>query len=420
MKKPRVLLLAMLFVAALLGCGQEERPRLTALFINDVGYDKQDIRELTKSFQKEVKTYDVLPFFGPYAAQRECVLAPVAAEAQAYDVVLLDGIWTAEFVQAKFLVDLTPRVTDATEWVDFARESFTIDGKIYAVPWVVDCECLFYNKQMLQSAGLSAPPRTWAELEAQAKVIKDKGIVTYPIVAQWGHDEGLVCDFTTMLLGRGGSLLSPERMPAFASPQGIEVVSLMKKWLDDGLVNPVSLESRSDDARHVLSQGQAAFCVNWLAMYEYVHDAELSKVAGQIGVTLVPGTNGARGASIGRALGLAILATSPMPDEAWAYIRFLTKQETQKQYCKIGLPSYRSLYEDPVMVNARPGVFRLAKEQYPHVCNRPAVPFYHKMSTALQDELGLALAGKKKLDAALAAAALRTREAAKERPVYTR
>ena len=56
------------------------------------------------------------------------------------------------------------------------------EGKFYAVPWINDTKFLFYNKKMLADAGFSAPPTTWDELVAQAKAIKDKGVVEFPIV----------------------------------------------------------------------------------------------------------------------------------------------------------------------------------------------------------------------------------------------
>lgn len=38
-----------------------------------------------------------------------------------------------------------------------------------------------------------------------AKVLKDKGIVKYPLVWSWSQAEALVCDYTTLVSGFGGS-----------------------------------------------------------------------------------------------------------------------------------------------------------------------------------------------------------------------
>ena len=34
-----------------------------------------------------------------------------------------------------------------------------------------------YNAELLDKAGIKAPPATWAEVAEQAKIIKDKGLV---------------------------------------------------------------------------------------------------------------------------------------------------------------------------------------------------------------------------------------------------
>ena len=41
------------------------------------------------------------------------------------------------------------------------------------MPWILVSIYLFYNKEFLEKAGIKAPPKTWAELSEQAKVIKD-------------------------------------------------------------------------------------------------------------------------------------------------------------------------------------------------------------------------------------------------------
>ena len=48
------------------------------------------------------------------------------------------------------------------------------------MPWILDTKYLFYNNEMLEKAGIAAPPKTWDELVEQAKIIKDKGIVEHP------------------------------------------------------------------------------------------------------------------------------------------------------------------------------------------------------------------------------------------------
>ena len=49
----------------------------------------------------------------------------------------------------------------------------------YGMPWILDTKYLFYNKEILEKAGITAPPKTWDELAEQAKIIKDKGLLAH-------------------------------------------------------------------------------------------------------------------------------------------------------------------------------------------------------------------------------------------------
>ena len=53
------------------------------------------------------------------------------------------------------------------------------DGKYYGMPWILDTKYLFYNKEILEKAGIKTPPKTWDELGEQAKIIQDKGLLDH-------------------------------------------------------------------------------------------------------------------------------------------------------------------------------------------------------------------------------------------------
>jgi multiple sugar transport system substrate-binding protein len=51
-------------------------------------------------------------------------------------------------------------------FVDVATQDFVDGGKVYAFPLAVDTLALFYNKDLLNSAGISSPPQTWTEFNS--------------------------------------------------------------------------------------------------------------------------------------------------------------------------------------------------------------------------------------------------------------
>jgi hypothetical protein len=108
--------------------------------------------------------------------------------------VLFDVIWPAEYATNNVLVDVSSRITDDMKKgvLPGAWTTVDYDGKSYGMPWILDTKYLFYNKEILEKAGIKAPPKTWAELNEQAKVIKDKGLLATPdrleLVAGRGRD----------------------------------------------------------------------------------------------------------------------------------------------------------------------------------------------------------------------------------------
>ena len=158
----------------------------------------------------------------------------------------------------------------------------TYEDKRWGMPWILDTKYLFYNKDMLAKAGIAAPPKTWAELSEQAKIIKDKGIVKFPIVWSWAQAEAIICDYGTLVDAYKGQFFQDGK-PIFDQGGSLEAVNYMEQSLKDGLTNPNSREYLEEDVRKVFSNGDAAFALNWTYMYNLANDPKESKIAGQVG-----------------------------------------------------------------------------------------------------------------------------------------
>ncbi|GAC1412910.1 MAG: hypothetical protein NVSMB66_3450 [Candidatus Doudnabacteria bacterium] len=59
-------------------------------------------------------------------------------------------------------------------FVDVVSDDFVSKGKIYAAPLSVDSLALYYNKDVLGSAGIATPAKDWEGLKADVKKITDK------------------------------------------------------------------------------------------------------------------------------------------------------------------------------------------------------------------------------------------------------
>jgi multiple sugar transport system substrate-binding protein len=86
------------------------------------------------------------------------------------------------FVKAGLFADVTD-VWDANKLGDqlkSASPSMTIDGKKWGVPYTYYQWGIYYRKDIFQQQGIT-PPKTWAELLAASKTLKDAGITPFTI-----------------------------------------------------------------------------------------------------------------------------------------------------------------------------------------------------------------------------------------------
>jgi ABC-type glycerol-3-phosphate transport system substrate-binding protein len=231
------------------------------LTMDQAAMSVDQMNEVAKGFEAANPGIKVEMTYVPYEQVHDKFVTGMAATPPAYDVVMVDVIWYDEFVKAGYLADVTAKVTPDQKQNIFpsAWNVVTRGGKAYGAAWLLDTKYLYYNMDMLKQAGFNAPPKTWEELLTQAKAIKDKGLVEFPIVWSWAQAEASICDFTALLYGNGGKFLDASGKPTFNDDKGVAVLTWMKKTLDDGLSNPASPTDLENNVLDVFNQGKAAF-----------------------------------------------------------------------------------------------------------------------------------------------------------------
>ncbi|MEI4482725.1 MULTISPECIES: extracellular solute-binding protein [unclassified Phyllobacterium] len=406
LKSVTTALLGATLLAAALSAPAHAQTKINALFMAQAAYSEADVRAMTESFTKANPDISVNLEFVPYEGLHDkTVLAQ--GSGGGYDVVLFDVIWPAEYATNKVLLDVSDKITPEMKSgvLPGAWTTVEYEGKRYGLPWILDTKYLFYNKEILQKAGIANPPRTWAELSEQAKIIKDKGLLSTPIAWSWSQAEAAICDYTTLVSAYGGSFIKDGK-PVFQTGGGLDALNYMVESYKSGLTNPNSKEFLEEDVRRVFQNGEAAFALNWTYMYNMANNPKDSKVAGKVGVVPAPGVEGKSTVSaVNGSMGLGITSTSKQPDEAWKYIAFMTSQATQNQYAKLSLPIWTSSYDDPAVSKGQEELIAAAKTGLAAMYPRPTTPKYQELSTALQQAVQESLLGQEAPEAALKTAA---------------
>ena len=393
-------LLAMLVISGSVSAATQ----INALFMTQAAYSENDIRAMTSDFEKQHPDVKVNLEFVPYEALHDKIVAARGAGGNGSDVVLFDAIWPAEFSRFDLLQDVSSRIAaDEREKIfPGAMNTVVYQGKTLGMPWILDTKYLYYNKAMLDKAGIKTPPASWQQVMDAAKVLKDKGIVKYPLVWSWSQAEALVCDYTTLVSGFGGSFYQNGKLD-FSTPASLKAVTLMKTSLDQGLSNPASREYLEEDVRKAFSNGDAAFALNWTYMYNMANDPKQSKVAGDVGIVPAPGDTPDKPGAVNGSMGLGIAKASQHPEEAWQYIHYLTSQPVQDKYAKLSLPVWKASYQDPAVAKGQESLIAAADKSLNVMLSRPETADYSRLSNTLQQQLQSVLQGKATPDVALKA-----------------
>ncbi|HEX8941134.1 MAG TPA: extracellular solute-binding protein [Candidatus Limnocylindrales bacterium] len=370
---------------------------LHALFMKQAAYSDTDVQNMTKAFTDAHPNIKIVPDFVAYESLHDKTVTDQVGGQGSYDLVLIDTPWPAEFAKAGIVQDITDKIpADFKSGIfDSAWTAATYNGRIYGVPWINDTKFFYYNKQMLTAAGITSAPKTWDDVLAAARAVKAKGLVQYPLVWSWKQVEAVICDWTELAGAMGGAdFIDANGNAKFNTGGGLAALKFMKQTLDEGLSNPASLGFIEDDVNATMSAGQAAMALNWTYGYSVMNDTSKSKVAGQIMVVPAPGQGTTTSAGVNGGMSIAVTKSSKHPDEALQYALALASEQSQEMDTANAFPMWKASFDKADVTKANPDFFAAAKVQFDHLVARPIVPYYSKLSSALQVAIQNALAGK--------------------------
>lgn len=423
-----IVLLTLTFALSLAGCGQKAAGPVTIHILtqDQAGMKPAEIDQIARDFEAANPDIKVVMEYVGYDYIHDKIVTGMAAKPPAYDASMIDVIWPDEFIKNGYLLDVTSRVTPEMKSGIFPASwnGVTRNGKVYGMPWLMDVKYFMYNKDMLTQAGFTDAPKTWEELVTQAKEIKAKGLAEFPIMWSWNQKEGVVCDFTVLLYGNGGTFLDASGKPAFNNEKGVQVLSWMKQTVDDGLTNPSAISSDEMAVETDFLAGKSAFAVNWLFQYADSNKADMSQIVGQAALAPMPvfeagAAAGIKSASVDGSSSFAIMATTPYPDQVWKFLTYLTSNAVQTKFSAEMLPIWQADYEGDALTTllaaspTNPVTVPAFVAQFPYANERPTVPYYNEASAALQLAIQEALTGIKTPQQALDDAAAKWVELAK-------
>ncbi|MGY6022231.1 ABC transporter substrate-binding protein [Streptomyces spinosirectus] len=308
-----------------------------------------------------------------------------------FDVLNIDVSWTSEFAAAGWIRPLPRGRFPLGTFLKPVVKTAEYDGRLYAVPYVTNAGLLLYRKDVLAKEGVP-PPRTWAELERDAKTIAPKyGLDGY--AGQFLPYEGLTVNAAEAVYSAGGSILGDEGARVTVnSAAAREGIGFLARGVREGWIPKKALMYKEEESKQAFRDGKLLFLRNWPYAY-VVSSAKGSPVAGKIGAVPLPGPDGP-GRSVLGGSNLAVNTHARHPDSAARLIAYLTSAPVQRQVLTRGaLPPVRAaLYQDPDLVRQFPYLPTLRKSVR-SAAPRPQSPRYGQVSLVVQAVVQDAMTG---------------------------
>ncbi|MEV3988317.1 ABC transporter substrate-binding protein [Streptomyces sp. NPDC049837] len=330
---------------------------------------------------------------------RAQMITDLRSGAGRFDVLNIDVAWTSEFAAAGWIAPVDRARFPLNSFLRPVVDTATYDGKLYAVPYVTNAGMLFYRKDVLDREG-ERPPRTWAELERQARTIAPEyGLGGY--AGQFLPYEGLTVNAAEAVYSAGGTILGDDgervTVDSAAARSGI---GFLARGVRDGWIPREALTYTEEESRRAFQDGRLLFLRNWPYAYAGA-SGEDSRVAGKFGAVPLPGPEGP-GTSVLGGSNLAVSSHARHPESARDLIAYLTSERVQRRVLTEGaLPPVRAaLYADPALVRRFPYLPAL-RASVLSAAPRPKSPHYEQVSLAVQAVVHDAMAQRQTPEAAV-------------------
>jgi multiple sugar transport system substrate-binding protein len=165
------------------------------------------------------------------------------------------------------------------------KDNASIDGTQYGLPFIASARALFYNKDLFTKAGITDPPKTWAELEADAAKLKASGTVGYgmPLGSEEAQAETAIWFY-----GAGGGYGDAKKL-TIDSPENLTGATEMQKLIKAGVTEANPGSTNRTPLMNVFIQGKIGMQIGLPPIVAQIKDKNPSL---QYGIAPIPTKDG--------------------------------------------------------------------------------------------------------------------------------
>lgn len=327
------------------------------------------------------------------------------------DVSIVDGQWIPRLVQSDVLQpldELWPQA-DRADFHPAVLAAELVDGKPYGIMFQTGMRGLLYRPSVMTSAGLSEFPKTFDDLLAAAKKLKDQGI-TAELVPAKATFEPSTMHMLSIFWGLGGQLVDDAGKPVFFEGDNATALAAVYKWYHDMVAEGAMLPgvTTMDEAGlRPFFYGGEVFAIGGSSSGVTQMWADLPDLKDDLAVAPYPMPEGKTPVTILGGFAYGLMAKDADKKAAgWKFIQFMNSPENMGALNeRLGqLPVRSSIWTTNKFFSTNPLMISYKKMYDGDMKTRPAAPIYTNISTALSEQLAGVISGQLTPEAAVAAA----------------
>lgn len=311
----------------------------------------------------------------PWADFQTKAFTEFNAKGSAYDLIVGDSQWLGAASEGGHYVDLTQFFVDnkvgevmAPATVKYYAEYPGNSGKYWAIPAEGDAVGWSYRKDWFEDPkemeafkakyGYDlAPPADWKQLRDIAEFFHRPDEKRYGIAIYTDNSyDAMAMGFENALFSFGGELGDPVTYAVDGFINGDKAVAALDAYRElYGFTPPGWSKTFFVENNQAITEGLAAMSMNYFAFFPALLNESTNPHAANTGFFANPaGPGGDQFAALG-GQGISIVSYSQNQEEAFKFLQWFIKDETQKRWAELGgYTASAAVLESPEFRNATP------------------------------------------------------------------
>lgn len=304
------------------------------------------IKDLISKFETRNPTIKVDAQYVDFGSAHDKFVTAAQA-GTAPDVLRSDVGWNTEFAADGYLYDITSMesASDKAQYLTAPLAYATYQGKLYGLPQVTDFLVLYYNKSMLQSAGIATAPATWDDFQAACEKLKAAGKTCWSF-------EGSSYFAQQFIFSYGGGLIDDSTNPPTVLVNNVGSVNGLTELKTLLAYAPkVDFTNGYTNTVNGFKDGQYAMMMNGPWEYTNILGGKAFSTASNLGIAAIPTdpTTGAVPRSPAGGQNYVMYKATKHPAEAFKFMSFMSSASSQAEIAAKNstLPTRKDAYTDP-------------------------------------------------------------------------